>query len=186
MADERLFCAKFKLPALEQCLQFSEWAVIWQAAGIILGLIGATFAAFKFYKELKNLRQQRDIETSLKRTEFFLSQHRRLFDDEELSSVLNHLDDDNQVLAKKEFWDRNRKFLTFIEEIQLLINSNKLEPSASYYMFGYYARCARDGKNFNRGINASVEHWRLFNDFCTKSDEYFKANPKGPDNGLQL
>jgi len=186
MTDERLFCSGFKIPYLDRCLQFSEWAVVWQAAGIVLGLIGAAFAALKFFNELKNLRKQRDAEASLKRAEFFVSQHWRLFDNVDLASVLSHLDDDNEILSQREFWDKNRKFLTFIEEIELLISSDKLDAEASYYMFGYYAICARDGTNFNIGINSSSEYWRLFHNFCNKAEKYLQENSNGPKKSLKL
>jgi hypothetical protein len=63
--------------------------------------------------------------------------------------------------------------LTFVEEIALLIGAEQINADVAYYMFGYYACCARNGKNFNVGINSSEEHWRVFQKFCAESDRYF-------------
>jgi len=186
MEEERLFCSAFKIPFIAECMQMTEWAVIWQALAVILAVLGAGFGGVKFFKELKLLREQREEEASLKRTEFFLAQHRRLFDDQELASVLKHLDGDDDILAEEDFWERKRKFLTFIEEIQFLIASKKLNPDSCYYMFGYYALCAKDGKNFNAGIDGSLTHWRVFHIFCDKSATYRASNPDGPGELLQL
>jgi hypothetical protein len=186
MADERLFCSAFKIPLIEECMQMAEWAVIWQASAVVLALIGAGLGGFKFLGELRRLRGQREDEASLRRTEFFLAQHRRLFDDPDLASVLQHLDGDDEVLAEKCFWERKRKFLTFIEEIKLLITSKKLKPEICFYMFGYYAICARDGKNFNAGIDDSLTHWKVFHSFCEDSATYRSDNPDGPSELPQL
>ena len=180
MEQERLFCSLFKIPYIERCMQMSEWAVFWQAVGVILLLGGAAFGGIKFFGELKRLRQQRENEASLKRTEFFLAQHRRLFDDEDLAAVLKHLDGDDAILAENCFWDRKRKFLTFIEEIEFLVVSEKLNSETAYYMFGHYALCAKDGTNFNVGIDLSQIHWKVFYNFCGKSETYQSKNPGGP------
>jgi hypothetical protein len=169
-----LFCS------LGNCLLMTEWMAFWQIAGVTIALIGGAAGIKKIHEDLKQLANQRkkeqldrEIAAKLKRTEFFLNQHRRLFDDKDLSEVLSLLDDDNEILAEHKMWDKNRKFLTFIEEIALLIGAEHINSDVAYYMFGHYARCARDGKNFNAGINSSEEHWRVFQKFCSESDKYF-------------
>lgn len=168
-----------KYCAASECFTIQEWGVVSQIAGVVVGLLVAGFGLYKTVAELKRLRQQREkdradteIAARLKRTEFLLAQHRRLFDDDQLSRVLSLLDDDHSMLAKEEMWDLNRKFLTFIEEISLLVESKLLDADVAYYMFGYYAICARDGENFNAGINPSEEHWRMFYRFCSNAEKF--------------
>jgi hypothetical protein len=93
----------------------SEWMAFWQIAGIVVALIGGAAGVIKIHADLKQLSKQRnkeiqdrEIAAKLKRTEFFLSQHRRLFDDEDLYEVLCLLDNDDEKLAEKPMWDKNR------------------------------------------------------------------------------
>lgn len=165
----------------------SEWAVYWQAFTAFLTALFGIVGLYKIYQELRRLNEQRskdaaDKETAarLKRTEFFLNQHRRLFDNPELYSVLCLIDDDSEKLLPQEMWDKKRKFLTFIEEIALLVDSQQIDRNVACYMFGYYARCAKEGKNFAIGIDLSKEYWGLFYRFCTYAEEYASENMDGP------
>lgn len=163
---------KYCFPFTEYSLTMAEWGVYWQATGVVAAIIFGSFGLYKIYHELKRLNEQRtkdisDKETAaaLKRTEFFLAQHRRLFDNPELYSILCLIDSDHADLALEENWDKKRKLLTFFEEIALLVNSGQINKDVAIYMFGYYIRCAIYGKNFCVGIDPSPEHWRLLYDF---------------------
>jgi hypothetical protein len=165
----------------------SEWAVYWQAFGTLMAAIFGVVGLYKIYHELKRLREQRDkdhadrdISAKLKRTEFFLNQHRRLFDNPELYSVLCLIDSDSEKLLPEEMWDKKRKFLTFIEEMALLVESKQIDKDVACYMFGYYARCAKEGENFSHGINMSKEYWGLFYIFCEYANEYSEKHTNGP------
>jgi hypothetical protein len=177
------------VPSTDYCRTMAEWAVYWQALGVVAAVLFGVIGLYKIYHELKRLNEQRkkdhhDKETSakLKRTEFFLDQHRRLFDDETLYSVLCLVDADKAELAKEEMWDAKRKFLTFIEEIALLVCSEQINKNVALNMFGYYARCARYGKNFVTGINPAREHWSLFYWFTDEADKFSQRHPDGPPN----
>ncbi|MEW9580668.1 hypothetical protein [Paraburkholderia sp. DGU8] len=165
----------------------SEWGVFWQAIGTAAAVVFGLVGLYKIRHELKRLGEQREKEfvdrdaaAKLKRTEFFLNQHRRLFDNAELYAVLCLIDSDDVALANPDIWDRKRKFLTFFEEIQILIDSSQLDQQVALYMFGHYARCARYGINFQVGINMAEAHWRLFFRFVRDADAFFDANPDGP------
>jgi len=175
MSAIRLFCAA----GTNVCNQMSEWAVYWQAIGSIATVIFGCVGLWKIYQELRRLNEQRrkeleDKETSaqLKRTEFFLNQHRRLFDNPELFEVLCLIDADDEALAEKAMWDKKRKFLTFLEEIALLVESRQIKEHVAYYMFGYYARCAVTGINFQTGIDLSTEYWGLLFRFVEAAEAY--------------
>lgn len=172
MSDDSIFCAKIATPFLDDCMTMAEWGVNWQAIGIVLTLVTMLGAGWKIWTELTTLRIQRSSDNLLKRTEFFLKQHRLLFDDPVLYEVLQHIDGDDLELREKPMWDKKRKFLTFIEEISLLSSSDLISPSIAYYMFGYYAISAKNGKNFMVGINMDRVHWLAFYDFCEGAEKF--------------
>lgn len=160
-----------------------EWAVYWHAIGVISGILFGSFGLYKIFQELRRLNEQRDkdindkeTEARLKRTEFFLSQHRRLFDDKDLYEVLCLIDADNPRLAEENMWDKKRKLLVFFEEIALLVRSNQIDQNVAFYMFGYYSLCARHGSNFIHGIDPSREHWFLFYEFSDDAQFFLDEN----------
>lgn len=177
MKDPQIYC----IPFSQVCRTMPEWAVYWQAIGIIATIIFGSVGLYKIYQELQRLKEQRDKDISdkettarLKRTEFFLSQHRRLFDDKDLYEVLCLIDADHPRLAEDNMWDKKRKLLVFFEEIALLVRSSQIDKDVAFYMFGYYSLCARYGDNFGAGINPSREHWSLFYEFSDGAQEFIK------------
>lgn len=171
----------------------SEWGVYWQALSVIATAIVGGVGIYKIYHELNRLTEQRNSEQTskdnadkLKRTEFFLAQHRRLFDDKDLYEILCLIDSDSPALASHALWDKKRKFLTFIEEIALLVRSKQINHEVAYYMFGYYACCAMYGYHFNIGLIISPEHWGLFYEFTQSAEIYLSEHPNGPKSTMQL
>nr|WP_315427217.1 hypothetical protein [uncultured Albidiferax sp.] len=186
MSDDTIFCTKIPIPYIDECMTMAEWGVNWQAIGIVLALLTMIGGAWKIWKELATIRAQRENDSLLKRTEFFLAQHRLIFDDPVLYEVLQYIDGDGEELREMPMWDKKRKFLTFIEEISLLTASALIKPPIAYYMFGYYAICAKNGKNFMEGIDADPVHWQAFYDFCGKSEAYFAEHPSNSRFDLKL
>ncbi|MEC5161679.1 MULTISPECIES: hypothetical protein [unclassified Janthinobacterium] len=176
------------------CRTMAEWAVYWQALTTVFTIIVGVIGLYKVYRELERLVDQREKDNydkenaaKLKRTEFFLNQHRRLFDNVDLYSVLCLIDDDSVLLATgNEMPDKKRKFLTFFEEIALLVKSGQINKDVAHYMFGYYATCALTGRNFAAGIDTSKRHWGLLYDFAADSREFLQANPDGPPDDMIL
>jgi len=161
------------------CYSISDWNSIAVIFATYTAVPGILFAAYKTWSEIKKNRQeheaenqQRDREHLLKRIEFTLEQHRRLFDDPVLFRVLSLIDSDDLILAEMTMWDPKRKLLTFFEEIALLVNSKQINDNVAYYMFGYYAQCARDGENFQAGIDLDEKYWGLFFNFTKKAENY--------------
>lgn len=156
-------------------MTMAEWSATWQSFGILVTLIVGTATVIKILLDVNSSKQEKKDSGKIERTKFLLEQHRRLFDDQDLKDVLQHLDGDDEELAQFHFWEKNRKFLVFIEEIQILINSNLLDETACQYMFGYYANCAYLGKNFKEGIQFDEKYWGLFTKFAVT---YKKFEPK--------
>lgn len=175
------------------CLTMQEWGVWWQAIGVTAAFVFGASGLYKIHHELKRLNEQRskdifdkEISAKLNRTKFFLEQHRRLFDNQELYDVICLLDADKKELANENMWDKKRKFLTFVEEIALLVRSDQINEEVAFYMFGYYSRCAMHGVNFCEGIHPSAEHWGLFYEFTINYEKYLIRNPDGPPESLSL
>ncbi|WP_201747267.1 hypothetical protein [Glaciimonas sp. PCH181] len=154
----------------------SDWKDFWQCLGIAVTIAIGLIGVKKVFVELKRIKEQREKEISdqksalkLKKTDFFLDQHRRLFDNPELYEILCLIDSDAPQLADESMWDKKRKFLTFFEEIAFLVRSDYIDASLAFYMFGYYTQRAQTGKNFSIGINLSPMYWKLFYDFVNAS-----------------
>jgi hypothetical protein len=171
MADA-VFCSAVDVLVFEKCMTMAEWSATWQSTAIIISLLVGVFTVHKILEDIAVGRAQKKYAEKLESAKFLLEQHRRLFDDKDLKDVLQHLDGDDEELAGKKYWEKNRKFLVFIEEIQLLINSGFLEERTCQYMFGYYAHCALNGDNFKEGINFDEAHWGLFVKFAKNYDIY--------------
>lgn len=178
----------------------ADWGVYWTAWGTGAAILFGIFGLYKLLAELKTAKEQRTEAIQqqekqlaehqhtlrLKRTEFFLDQHRRLFDNPELFEVLALIDGDDPALAEPEMWDKKRKLLTFLEEIALLVRSEQLDKQVAFYMFGYYAKCVIDKPNFSTGIDTSREHWGLLYEFAEQASEFLKTYTNGPPKEMAL
>ena len=161
-------------------MNLSEVKDVAAIVGTVIAVPGLLFAAVKTWRELKRLREQREAEveerkrsneqrqTELerRRIEFTLAQHRRLFDDKVLCSVLERLDGDPPELGEESMAESKRKFLTFFEEMIPLRNSGYIANDVAMYMFGYYATCARNGENFMAGMSQAPADWGIFFQFA--------------------
>ncbi|MGL6607533.1 hypothetical protein [Aeromonas hydrophila] len=190
MKKEILYCL---YNTTDYCYSLSEWGVIWQSVGVFASIAIGLVGFYKIYLELKELNRQRakqlkdDEDTAkLTRTEFFLRQHRRLFDDFELSQVMNLIDSDDIRLRNEKLWDSKRKLLVFFEEVALLVYSGQLNKEVAFYMFGYYVRCAVHGENFAIGIEPSREHWGLLYRFVDDLEEHLLLHSEDPPKNLNL
>ncbi len=177
--SEILYCLK----GTELCFSMEDWEHIAVISATYITVPSILVAAFKTWAEIKKNRlerehenEQRDRDHLLKRIDFTLNQHRRLFDDPTLFAVLSLIDSDDEKLFNYDMWDPKRKLLTFFEEIALLVNSKQIDSEVAYYMFGYYAIRARDGQNFKEGIDLDEKYWGLFYEFSRKAELYIDSS----------
>jgi len=115
-----------------------------------------------------------------------LSQHRRLFDNPELFEILCLIDNDDPKLAQEEMADKKRKFLTFIEEIALLVKSNQINKDVALYMFGHYTLCVTHGENFKKDIDFNPNNFGLLIEFSKDAESYRESNSNGPSDRISL
>ena len=192
-------------------MTLAEWKDVVSIVGTLVAVPGVLFAAYKTLREVERIKEQkaqedekrtreaaqakaqsqaaldqRQREHQLRRAEFTLAQHRRLFDDEDLRLVLKYLDGDQEPLATPELLQAKRKFLTFIEELVLLRNSGYISQAVALYMFGYYAYAAHRGTNFQHGIGYYREHWGLFMSFAEEAERQLALKQEPDSKSLAL
>ena len=192
-------------------MTLSDWKDAASIAGTVVAVPGVLFAAYKTWREVQRIGEQRSIdnekrtrevaltgaqreaeleqraqEHQLRRSEFTLAQHRRLFDDPDLKLVLLYLDGDQAPLATADLVQAKRKFLTFCEELILLRNSGYISRDVALYMFGYYAFAAHSGRNFKWGIEYDEANWGLFMSFAEEAGSYLEAEAPPDNSKLRL
>lgn len=193
------------------CMTLSDWKDAASIVGTIVAVPGVLFAAYKTWREVQRIGEQRSLDSEkrtheverarvqreaeleqrtqehqLRRSEFTLAQHRRLFDDPDLKLVLRYLDGDQAELATAGLVQAKRKFLTFFEELILLRNSGYISPEVALYMFGYYALAAHVGSNFMWGINYDATNWSLFMGFAEEARKFLAADTPPDNSKLRL
>lgn len=176
------------------CATLSEWkdwfGIIGTIAATLIGAIGLV----KLFYEISRMHSQKEREAKeieraerLKRTEFFLGQHRRLFDTPDLFEILCLIDSPHaEKLREQEMWDKKRKFLTFFEEMALLVNNDLLDPHVADYMFAYYAKTAWSNEHFREGIDPSPEHWGLLFAYIESSNSRRSSSNHPTPTALRL
>jgi hypothetical protein len=174
-------------------MPMSDWKEFVAIAATVVGVPGLLLAAYKGWRELQRSNEQRGEELQrqkksdqLQRAEFTLTQLRRLFEDLDLLEMLPLLDVDDPKLAEFVMLNAKRKFMTFCEEVALLINSGLLSAETAYYMFGYYAVRAHNGSNFRSGLAYTTEHWALFMKFATDAERFSASANGGSVENLRL
>ena len=174
-------------------MPMSDWKDLVAAVATAFGVPGLLLAAYKGWREFQRSNQQREEELQrqrksdqLQRAEFTLTQLRRLFEDPDLLDMLPLLDVDDHKLADFAMLNAKRKFMTFCEEVALLINSELLSAETAYYMFGYYAVRAHKGCNFRSDLAYSPEHWALFMKFADDADRFLSSAKGGAVGTLRL
>ena len=164
---------EYCIPIIQFCESISYWTMLIQLSGALITVIVSSFGIFKVIVEVKKINNDREKSLLLDRTKFFLEQHRRLFDNAELFEVLKLIDGDNpSQLSGPDMYDKKRKFLAFFEEIELLVSSKLINEDVAYYMFGYYAKTARELSVFWDGLDPAEEHWTKYYSFVKGYETY--------------
>lgn len=186
MTEPDKYCAFFiKFPYFERCQTIEDWGYIWQIWGIVFGLIVGVFTVYQIVCNLKQIKESSLENSKINSANFFLQQHRRLFEDEDLKNVIKYIDSDDSRLAEYSMWDKKRKLLTFFEEIEILTRSGLISRDLSSYIFGYYAISCHKGKNFRNGIIINDENFGVFLDFVHECKFFIESIPKNPEEKIK-
>ncbi|TNF00893.1 MAG: hypothetical protein EP322_00605 [Bacteroidetes bacterium] len=103
----------------------------------VLMFIIAAFGAFKGFKEYKRKNDEFERKNTVDRAYMFLELRKRFKETDNFALILEYLDGDNPALETVEIADR-LKFLGFLEEVALMVNSGLLDIRIANQSFGYY------------------------------------------------
>ncbi|WP_133166928.1 hypothetical protein [Solimicrobium silvestre] len=138
----------------------AEWL---QSIGYGIATVVAGFSIWSYFYSQKKQRE-------LDMVKFSIELHRRLFDDEDLKEILNLIDGtilEQASLEEFKMGSKKRKFITFFEEMSLLVRAKFISEDFALYMFGYYAMQAKDNKHFmNDDMSDERVDFGIFFDFA--------------------
>ena len=127
--------------------------------GIIISLITLLLGIFEYKRQ-----------GSQKRAEYFNMMKNKLIENDALQNICTLLDTDDEKLKDINF--SNKKiFLSFFEEIAMMMNSKIISKEIVLYMFGYYAiKCWKSKYFWMNNIEKNGFYWLLFNEFASSMD----------------
>ena len=131
----------------------SDWKDLATILGAILGLATLIRGLVEYAKQ-----------GAQKRAELFTATHKRFKENQALDNITELLEVSNPAIANVPFRERIA-YLTFFEEVALLIKSRLIRKEVAHYMLGYYAIRCWENDNFWKGINRQGEYWALFRSF---------------------
>jgi hypothetical protein len=104
-----------------------------QNLGIAATAVGLVMGYFEYQRQGRQRRAEKYFELVREFAKF--------------DEILDLLRNDSPALKKLKPYQRER-FLTFYEDLALLINSNLIQEHLAFYAFGYWLDRAWDSKNF--------------------------------------
>jgi hypothetical protein len=119
------------------------------------------------------------LQGAQKRFEQFLAIRKKLDEEDSFTRIINALDDtpdelnDINIITIGE----KRYFLSYFEEIALMVNSDLMPLEVAHYMFGYYAIACWESKQFwaNMEDEKSDDYWALFRAFAKQMKKQREA-----------
>jgi hypothetical protein len=139
---------------------------------IFFGFIATAVSFLKgVYEYIRQGNEKRALNFFKLEHEFFSNQSNIL--------ICKLIEDDSSDLLNVSYEDKI-KFLGFIEQIALLVNSKLLSLEVASYVYGYYVLKCNDSVNFwSDDMDKSSEFWNLFFSFSKKIErvDIKKINP---------
>jgi hypothetical protein len=128
---------------------------------IIFGIIASAISFSKgIYEYIRQGSEKRALN-------FFKLEH-EFFSSESNIVICKLIEDDSSNLLNVSYEDKV-KFLGFIEQIALLVNSKLLSLEIASYVYGYYVLKCSDSINFwSNDMDKGSEFWNLFFSFSEK------------------
>jgi hypothetical protein len=105
---------------------------------------------------------------AMKRAEYFWRLHQQLNDVVVLNKIRMYLDSNSKQL-KKLTYSEKYQFLSFFENVALMVNTGLLRKSVAQYMFSYYAiRCYENTMFWSGHPKKDSPYWSLFSSFAVE------------------
>jgi len=138
-------------------------------------LIGIAGAAIALLTLLKGVFEY-VLQGTQKRCDLFLAIHARFKDNAKFDEICCLLEEGDPHLADVSYADKNA-FLSFFEEVALIVNSRLLKREVAHYMFGYYAIRCWESDDFWTGVNRQGLYWSLFRSFVEQMKAFDRTAP---------
>ncbi len=106
-------------------------------------------------------------QNALKRFEKFQEMRKLFVQSNAIQNICGLLEDGDAQLRTIDYKDKE-EFLRLYEQVALMHNSKLLTDEVAHYMFGYYAICCYESRDFWHGINRDGYYWSLFIDFAKR------------------
>ena len=139
---------------------------------IFFGIIASALSFSKgIYEYIRQGNEKRALNFFKLEHEFFSNQSNVL--------ICKLIEDDSSDLLIISYEDKV-KFLGFMEQIALLVNSKLLSLEVACYVYGYYVLKCNDSVNFwSNNMDKGSEFWNLFFSFLKKIEQIDikKINP---------
>jgi len=133
--------------------QYRDLATIFAA---IVAAIALLKAVFEYVQQGRQSRAAAYFELS-----------RAFEENEKFRELAQLLESDDPKIADVPMHTR-MQFVSFHEEVALLLNSKLINEEVAHYMFGYYAIKCHESKHFWAGEEKSHPYWVLFADFVAR------------------
>jgi hypothetical protein len=137
----------------------------------VIALTGLMIAIASFVKAVIEYVRQ----TTIKKFEKFQEMSRRFDETEDIQHIILLLRSGSEELRELEV-SRKEVFICFFEEIAYMVSSKIMRESVAFYSFGFYAYLCVDNDRFWSNISRDEPFYRVFVDFCRKS-EAFRIGP---------
>jgi len=127
-------------------------------------IIGVGVAVATLLKGLLDYRRS----MVLRRIEYFAKMKEQFLKDTAFARLTELLETDDPELGEISARDKWR-YLSFFEEVALLLRAGLIRKQLACYMFGYYALlCDRSQKFWSTSFPKAVAYWLLFFDFVAR------------------
>lgn len=148
-----------------------NWNILSNIAQILTAII-AYLGVCKGFREYKEIQKQ-------KRIQYLLDFGKRYTENNDITDVikcLESLEDNREYDCSNVDIHKVELYMRFIEELELLIESNSVDESAALYLFGYYTKILEDNQHKWQNLNYNKEYWNKFREFTKKTKNFNYKN----------
>lgn len=135
-----------------------------------ISIILALFAIFKWLLEFNKKNQ-------LERAKVYLELRQRFKETDNFATIIAYLDSNDEKLNQIDKADK-LKFLGFLEEIALMVNSGLLNKKIANQSFGFYIRKAWENQYMWWEGNSKDSEYRILLKWINDECEAIHNNPK--------
>jgi hypothetical protein len=138
-------------------------------------VVGTFVAALTLAKAVFEYSRQ----NAQKRAEYYLELREKYQQKDRFADIFELLDNNSPKLAELPHY-KKLYFLSFYEDIALLVNAGLMKQAVAHYMFGNYAIRCWESEYFWENMNRNDPYWLLFRHFVQEMKRAEKNLLKRP------